>query len=195
MGKKRHKNGRRYFTLKSHLQSKTKISSEHGYKRDGKFSPCHLWVGTVVGGHGRAYYGRINLPRNWIRKPGGDAPQLKAHRVALMLSDIEEAQKVHGFSFQWKKQSDKDLFFLYNLLLLLEGLTVDHLCCRKLCINPLHLEWVTREENQQRKTTRISAEQKKLQLERARNLRRSEAKIMLESFSGQYARQYKSQTS
>ncbi len=35
-----------------------------------------------------------------------------------------------------------------------EGMTPDHLCLEPSCVNPTHIEWVTREENASRSWTR-----------------------------------------
>ena len=35
-----------------------------------------------------------------------------------------------------------------------EGLTPDHTCLDPACVNPTHIEWVTREENASRSWTR-----------------------------------------
>lgn len=78
-----------------------------------------------------------------IRRPGGcwlwSGPQTKAHGAVYGLVAIAgQAYKVHRVAYMLEHGS------------IPEGLTIDHKCKVKLCVNPAHLEPVTQSENTRR---------------------------------------------
>lgn len=60
-----------------------------------------------------------------------------------------------GSSMEWGKRAHR-FSFMYFRKPLLEGLTIDHLCRNKSCVNPYHLEQVTNKENLRRAKNQVS---------------------------------------
>jgi len=51
---------------------------------------------------------------------------------------------------KWDKTAHRVVYELYNNIKIPKHLTIDHLCLNKKCVNPSHLEIVTRSENSRR---------------------------------------------
>lgn len=64
--------------------------------------------------------------------------KIKAGRYGVFQSKYKKIRSVHRLAYQWAKGAIPD------------GFTIDHLCRNPKCINPLHLDCVSFEENQRR---------------------------------------------
>ena len=107
---------------------------------------CLIWTGycqcvyvTERGTQGS--YGKINLTRD------GRSLKFPVHRVAKVLEEILTLMSGFDFYNPLHKKIFFELYYAYSAC----GLSIEHLCCNTLCINPSHLEWVTLSENQKRK--------------------------------------------
>lgn len=93
---------------------------------------CWVWTGAIGNG-----YPRMNF---YVE---GHYAQLRAHRVALVLLDLE---------------GQEDYFYEHYLHFSASGLEVDHLCKNPYCVNPNHLVWATGKENLARRDRYVTSQ-------------------------------------
>lgn len=121
---------------------------------------CTIWTGycqksTVSPRGEEGSYGRINLTYQ------GRSLKFPVHRVARVLEEL----LILDPNFNFYDKSDKELFFELYFAYSACGLSIDHLCERTLCFNPMHLEWVYLTDNQKRKKWSSFAKEKKITLQ------------------------------
>lgn len=91
----------------------------------------------------------------------------------------------YGYTYRWvggRKQGMGAHVFYYELAhgTMPEGLEIDHLCRNTLCVNPAHLEAVTRTENVRRsRATRLTVDQ-------VREIRRREGTATVSALAREY---------
>ena len=126
----------------------------HNSRREGD---CDVWTGycqkgtvSVRGEDGA--YGRVNLTYE------GRSLKFPVHRVAKVLEEM----LILDQNFNFYNKGDKKLFFELYFAYSACGLSIDHLCERTLCCNPVHLEWVYLTHNQKRKKWKSFAKRKKI---------------------------------
>lgn len=87
---------------------------------------CWLWTGMV-----KARYPRVN-----IRNDENEHKQIRPNRAMLVLMEV--GSETEHF---WQ------LYKLYSLA----ELEADHICWQPMCVNPDHLQWLTSEDNRNRR--------------------------------------------
>lgn len=116
----------------------TKMEQRGGYVRHAEYRPAKRRKGTggkaqpIVTGECILWRGNLNqngYGRRWVRDDAGRRVQRYAHRLA------------------WEEANGRQLR---------DDETVDHLCGVSACVNPAHLEAVTRVENTRRAGARIT---------------------------------------